>query len=262
MLRGFNYRLESSKAIEKFGILMGMKVASFYTPLIKKEKNSADDAWNFYFERPVDFTYQAGQYIKMKLDLKNPDNRGVTRYFTLSSSPTDDFLMVTTRILKSTFKMRLGELKVGERVHMRGPWGDFVLSRESKPRVFIAGGIGMTPFHSMLRYIGESNINIPILLFVSYKTPGRILYQNELEKITRGHRNIQIITTITKPEGTQWTGATGRINTELLRKHIANLYENIYYVAGPDPMVEEVEKLLKSIGIKKEQILTDGFPGY
>lgn len=261
MLREFNYRLESLKVIEKFGILMGMKVVSFYTPLIKKEKNS-DDAWNFHFERPLGFTYQAGQYIKMKLDIENPDDRGVTRYFTLSSSPTDDFLMVTTRILKSTFKMKLGELKVGDTVHMRGPWGDFVLSEDDKPRVFIAGGIGMTPFHSMLRYVGESNINVPILLFVSYKTPGQILYRNELEKITRKHKNIQIITTITKPEGTRWIGATGRINTELLRKHIANLHENIYYVAGPDPMVEEMEKLLEGTGIKKEQILTDGFPGY
>ena len=83
-----------------------MAVVSFDTPLLKKEKNSSD-AWDFYFKKPKNFQYEAGQYIKMKLDIKNPDNRGVTRYFTLSSSPADAFLMVTTRILKSTFKLRL-----------------------------------------------------------------------------------------------------------------------------------------------------------
>lgn len=239
-----------------------MAETSFATRLIKKGKNSSD-AWNFHLDKPKDFNYVAGQYIKMKLDIENPDDRGISRYFTLSSSPTDDYLMVTTRILKSTFKLTLGSLQIGETVQMKGPWGDFTLDQaKNKPLVFLAGGIGMTPFHSILRFVAARKLNISITLFVSYKTPDQVLYKEELEKISKENKNITIVTTVTDPEGTDWNGATGRINTELLQKHIANLDENLYYIAGPDPMVDALEKMLKESGIAKENIITDGFPGY
>lgn len=239
-----------------------MAVTSFETPLLKKEKNSSD-AWNFYFKKPKSFEYSAGQYIKMKLDISEPDNRGVTRYFTLSSSPTDDYMMVTTRILKSTFKMRLNDVKIGEKVHMRGPWGDFFLTeKDIKPRVMIAGGIGMTPYHSMLRFAAAKGLTLPLKLFVSYKTPDQILYKEELEELQKNNKNLKIITTVTEPEGTGWKGQTGRINTKLLQKNLDSFGGNLYYVSGPDPMVSVMEKALKDVGISGTDILTDGFPGY
>ncbi len=239
-----------------------MAVVSFDTPLLKKEKNSSD-AWDFYFKKPKNCQYEAEQYIKMKLDIKDPDNRGVTRYFTLSSSPADDFLMVTTRILKSTFKLRLGDVKVGGKVRMRGPWGDFVLSQNpSSNSVFIAGGIGMTPYHSILRYISQKKLKTKITLFVSYKTVDQILFRDELEKISSENPNIKIITTITDENEKNWDGERGRITEDVLERYLDSLEDNLYYIAGPDPMVEGMKKLLLSVGISVDKILEDGFPGY
>ncbi len=239
-----------------------MTVTSFDVPLIKKEKNSSD-AWNFYFRKPKNFSYLPGQYIKMKLEIKSPDSRGVTRYFTLSSSPIDEFLMITTRILKSTFKLRLGDVKIGEKVHMRGPWGDFLLDEKEKRHcVFIAGGIGMTPYHSIVRYISQKKIKTKITLFVSYKTSDQILFKEELEQIEKECKNIKIITTITEVDKSTWMGEIGRISPELLKKHLDSLEDNLYYIAGPDPMVESLKKMLLGQKVKESQVLEDGFPGY
>lgn len=239
-----------------------MTVKSFDTQLLRKEKNS-QDSYNFYFKKPKNFSYTAGQYIKMKLPIENPDDRGVTRYFTLSSSPTDSYLMITTRIIKSSFKKHLGKLKIGEKVHMRGPWGDFTLpTKPGKPLILLAGGIGMTPYHSILRFMAEKNVKIPITLYVSYKTPEDILYAEELEAIMAKHKNIKVITSITQPKGSDWVGETGRIDKEFLENHITTLSKNTYYVSGPDPMVFATEKNLIDLGVPKDQIQTDGFPGY
>lgn len=253
----------------KFGILGVMAVMSFTSPLVKKEQLTSD-AWKFYFEKPfgsaqgkpVGFRYTAGQYIKIKLPLEHPDNRGNSRYFTLSSSPTEEYLMITTRILKSTFKLELGSLKIGTKVNFRGPWGDFVLDEiDKRERVLIAGGIGLTPYRSMMRYATDMRFDNKIRMFVSYKSEEEILFKDEFRQIIKDNSNIKIITTISEP-GKTWTGEKGRINTELLQKHLESLENNVYYIAGPDPMVESLERLLKGEGIAEDNILTDGFPGY
>lgn len=239
-----------------------MAVISFKTTLVKKEKDSSD-ADRFFFKKPRTFTYQAGQYIKMWMEIENPDARGVTRYFTLSSSPTDDYLLITTRIIKSSFKLALGKLEIGAKVKMRGSWGDFTLDQaQGRPIVFLSGGIGITPFHSMIKYVSDKNLDIPITLFCSYKTPDEIFFVDKLNDITAVSKNIKMVVTITQPENTEWKGETGRITTDLLQKHLDSFSKYVYYIAGPDPMVEGIEKLLLSLKIPKDQILTDGFPGY
>jgi ferredoxin-NADP reductase len=238
-----------------------MPITSFDTPFLKKEKAS-NDAWRFYFEKPPKFEYDAGQYVKVKLKIKKPDSRGVTRYFTLSSSPTEPFLLITTRIIKSTFKLTLGKIKKGKEVRFRGPWGDFTLQKDDRPVVFIAGGIGITPFRSMIKFVHDTKLKKKITLLVSYKTPEEILYKDEFEKIQSKIKNIKVVTTITQPEGTGWKGEAGRIDEGKIKKHIANFKDNLYYIAGPDPLVDAMEKLLLGMKIKKQSILKDGFPGY
>lgn len=240
-----------------------MAVTSFETFLVKKEKNSSD-AWDFYFRKPKSFQFEAGQYIKMWMEIKHPDDRGVTRYFTLSASPTEEHLRITTRILKSTFKLALADVKIGDKVKMRGPWGDFILPQENKNSslVFIAGGIGMTPYRSILKYVFDSGIKRNITLFVSYKTEDQILFREELEKISSENPHIKIITTITDENEKNWEGERGRITPDVLKRHLDSLKDNLYYIAGPDPLVEGVKKLLLSAGVVQDMILEDGFPGY
>ncbi len=235
--------------------------ASTFVTFLKKEQNSID-AWDFYFRKPTGFRYTAGQYIKMKLPIKNPDNRGNSRYFTLSSSPTEEFLKVTTRIIKSSFKMELNKLQDGDKVELRGPWGDFVLDeKDTRTRVFLAGGIGLTPYHSMMKYATDSKLNVKIILFVSYSSEKGMLFQKEFEEMVSKNKNIQIVVTITKP-GPDWKGEVGRITKELLEKHLDMLSEYVYYVSGPDPMIAGLKKILTQKGISEDTILEDGFPGY
>lgn len=165
-----------------------MTVATYFTKLLKKEQITPD-AWIFYFQKPFDsgstsspqgaqgrpFTYKAGQYIKMWMEIDNQDSRGITRYFTLTSSPTEDYLLITTRILASTFKKKLGALEIGTKVKIRGPWGDFVVHESNtRPLVFLSGGIGITPFRSMIKFVADSAFDIPIIMFASYKTSDEI----------------------------------------------------------------------------------------
>lgn len=232
-----------------------------FTTFLKKEQITFD-AWTFYFRKPVGFRYAAGQYIKIKLPIKTPDNRGNSRYFTLSSSPTEEFLKITTRILKSSFKTALSELSENTDVEMRGPWGDFVLDEaDNRERIFLAGGIGLTPFHSMIKYVTDMNLNIKIKMIVSYKTETEILFMKELDEIQKNNKDIEIIVTISEP-GEYWKGEVGRISTQLLQKKLASLEGNVYYMSGPEKMVASLEKSLVSVGILKGDILTDEFPGY
>lgn len=238
-----------------------MSVTTFRVKLVKKEKVSSD-AWEFYFERPANFEYSAGQYIKMFLDIKDSDRRGKTRYFTLSSSPTEKNLLITTRILRSTFKKRLGDLKIGSTVKMRGPWGDFILPESNpKPLVFVAGGIGMTPYRSILKYAQDTKIFPKIHLLVSYRTKSDILFTQELKKAAVVNKKLKIITTITD-DFINWKDEKGRISIALLKKHLENLSLYKYYISGPQPFVEIVQKMLLGAKIKASEIKIDDFPGY
>lgn len=241
-----------------------------FTTFLKKEQITAD-AWTFSFKKPKGFKYTAGQYIKIKLPINAPDSRGVSRYFTLSSSPTEEFLSITTRIMKSSFKIALSEISQNSRVEMRGPWGDFVLDisaslentrdRQGKQVVMIAGGIGLTPYRSMIKYVVDMKLPFRIIMIVSYRNEKDILFKEELEGIQKKNNNIQIVTTISEP-GASWRGDKGRINIKLLQKKLASFNNKAYYIAGPDPMIAVIARMLGSEGVVKDQILTDGFPGY
>ncbi len=239
-----------------------MKVVTYQVKLIKKEPITPD-AWIFYFRKPKSLLYHAGQYIKMWMEIDDPDSRGITRYFTLTSSPIEDHLKVTTRILRSSFKKKLESLKTGTKVKIRGPWGDFFLSPEKhKKIVFLSGGIGITPYRSMIKSAVDQKLDVSITLIASYKTPDEIFFNQELAETAAIYKNIKVINTITQPEGTEWKGETGRINPEMLKRHLDKLEDYIYYIAGPDPLVDALHKMLKVMKIAEKNILTDGFPGY
>ena len=223
---------------------------SFSLTFLKKEQVNYD-TWTFYFQKSQGFRYQAGQYIKIKLPIDHPDNRGVSRYFTLSSSPTEEYLTITTRIIKSTFKNTLNSLEKGQMVEARGPWGDFVLNENGKEtRVFLAGGIGLTPFRSMLKYIADMKMDIPVVMFNSYKTEKDAEISSVLEPFQKELPNfsLKII--------------HERITTELLQKELDLNSLNIYYIAGPEKMVSTLALSLRKIGVLEESIKIDDFPGY
>lgn len=234
----------------------------YYLAFIKKEKVSKD-AYSFYFNRAFDFL--PGQYIRMTLDIENPDGRGMSRSFTISSSPLQDYITITTRIIQSSFKKNLENLVPGTKVKFFGPMGSFLLNEEDKtPRIFLGGGIGITPFHSMITFSNTKKLTIPITLFVSFSTFNEIIFREELEEISKNNPNIKIIYTITHPEESkeEWNGETGRISESLIKKYLPDMQSPIYYIAGPPQMVEAMTEIVKNMGISDEKIKVENFTGY
>lgn len=232
---------------------------------IKKEI-AAKGTKTFFFAKPAGFAYQAGQYAYFTLDLKFPDARGNVRHFTLSSSPTDEFLTITCRMREeSGYKKTLDILNTGDLVDFLGAKGDFILAEnESNQQIFIAGGIGITPFRSIIKYVSDKNLTVPIHLIYSNSIPEEIAFKEEIDSITKSHQNITVDYTITKPEESQqvWAGHTGRIDAKLLQSLISNLQSPIYWLCGPPSFVEAMEETLHELDISQDQVRSEKFTGY
>ncbi len=238
----------------------------FQLPFLKKEQLT-NDTFSFYFDRTkFTFDYLPGQYIRMILPHENPDDRGTSRFFTLASSPLlQDHIMITTRIVQSSFKKTLASLSPGQVIQFWGPTGKFVLPEDSqKPLVFLAGGIGLTPYHSMITYAAEKGLQIPMTLLVSFTIPDEIVFKEEFKNITEQHPHIKVIYTITKPEQSSisWEGEKGRISEDLLKRYGGDLLQSTFFVSGPGSMVDGTDTLLKSLHISEENIILEKFPGY
>lgn len=209
--------------------------------------------------------YKPGQYASAKLDGVE-DPRGTTRPFTLSSSPTENSsVAITTRISgRSPFKERLAALRAGEEVELRAPMGAFTLDT-SRPAVMLAGGIGITPFRSMIRYAADQAFDLPILLLYSSRTPAEIVFKAELDEIARTRRNIRVTYTVTRPDGAQerWDGRTGRFGADDVRAAADGLGQPFYYVCGSEAMVEGMTRLLsEELRVAPADIRSEEFPGY
>lgn len=247
----------------------------FKAKLIGK-KDEAKGTKTFIFEKPAGFEYQAGQYCYFTLpELKYPDERGSTRHFTLSSAPTEQHTSLTTRIRQeSGYKKTLDELLVGSEIDARGPSGVFVLEDEqtSVPQVMIAGGIGITPFRSIIKYITDKNLQVPIQLIYSNSIPEEITFKTELDSIAAAHPNIKVAYTITKPEESSilWNGHTGRIDANFI--HSLSQSDNLrlsstfhlpdYWLCGPPTFVDAMEEIINTMQIPQERIKIDKFTGY
>lgn len=239
---------------------------SFTLPLIKKEK-IADGVYSFYFDRShQSLAFLPGQYIRMVLSIANPDERGNSRLFTIASSPLEnEFIMITTKIIQSTFKKRLAEVKVGEEVQFLGPMGGFILREEEKnSRVFLAGGIGLTPFHSMIKYASLKHLAIPIVLIVSFSTTKDVFWYEEFQNIADNNPNIKVIYTITHLQDLagNWQGETGRISEQLIKKYVTDIMMQTYYIAGPPAMVCAIEEMVETMSVPTNKIIIENFVGY
>lgn len=219
----------------------------------------------FRFERPEGgFTWRAGQNLVMTIPgLEDP--RGPTRPFTISSSPTEeDVIAVSTLMRESPFKQRLARMAPGDTVEIEGPEGDFVLE-PGRPAVMIAGGIGVTPFRSMLKFATDTRLEKPLILVYSSKTPADIVFRAELETLARANHAIRLLHTVTRPEQATepWDGRKGRIDGDLLREATRGVRHPLVYVAGPPGLVKEIRNLLdREIHLSSDDIRTDEFEGY
>lgn len=211
------------------------------------------------------FPYQAGQFFRLTLrDVAN-DPRGPWRFFSNSSSPTEkDIFMTTTRISQSPFKQRLKSLAHGELVTVSGPFGKFVLGDESKPYVFLGGGVGVTPFRSILKDVTDRKLPHKITLLYSSKTPKDIVFKNDLDQIAKDNPNVNIVYTITRPDesAVSWQGKTGRIDGNMIHECTTDILNTMFYVCGPPSLVMALSDIVKALGIPTENLKTELFTGY
>jgi ferredoxin-NADP reductase len=223
-------------------------------------KDEAKDIRTFYFKLEQELHYTAGQYIELVLKHANPDNRGIRRWFTLSSAPHQNLLSITTRIASehsSSFKKALTHLKPGDELSFNGPMGDFVLPKLIQtPLIFVAGGIGITPYNSILSWLAESGENRPIRLIYGVRSEEEIIFQETFDKAN------QHATIVVENPSSAWGGERGRLSAEIILGLTKPSEESLIFVSGPEPMVETLEKDLKSSGINKNQLVLDFFPNY
>jgi ferredoxin-NADP reductase len=210
----------------------------------------------------VDFT--PGQYFWVTLlDPPYDDDKGPRRHITVVTSPNDrGVLGLATRVRDSAFKRSLAELPVGTEVDVEQPKGDFLLPEDTEQEyVFIAGGIGITVFRSMLRYIAEEGLPHRVTLVYSNRDVESTAFLGELKELEEANPNLRLVLTMTEDPG--WDGESRRIDAEMLRDHLGDdLGAYTYLIAGPPGMVEAMEKVLADAGVPEEQVRPEQFSGY
>lgn len=214
----------------------------------------------FWFkpERPVKYT--AGQFTELYLPHDNADNRGQRRWFTLSSSPTDEMLSITTKFApehSSTFKQALLQVKPGTPLKLADPMGDFVLPKDASiPLVFVVGGIGVTPVHSMVKYLIDTKERREIQIIYAVTHIMEVAFEPMFKEY--GVKWTMIV----KEPPPSYSGETGSLDANRILQLAPDDGLTLYYLSGPEPMVEAFTKDLKDKGVNKHRIITDYFPGY
>jgi ferredoxin-NADP reductase len=239
---------------------------SAHTTTLTQREEIAEGTMAFHFVKPADFQFRAGQSID--LTLLNPpetDAEGNSRAFSIASAPFDNDLMIATRMRDTALKRVLRKASPGLQVKIDGPGGSFVLHRKSeKPAVFLAGGIGITPFLSIIRQAGNDQSPHHLYLFYSNRRPEDAAFLDLLSEATKRNPNFHLIATMTEMDKShrEWKGETGSINKDMLTKHLPSLQGPIYYLAGPPAMIAAMRSMLIEAGVDEDDIRTEEFFGY
>ena len=226
----------------------------------------AEGTRGFRFSKPEGFAFRAGQAVNVTL-LEPPetDGKGNSRTFSLVTAPHEATLAIATRMRDTAFKRVLGSLAPGTTVKVRGPMGAFTLPDDpARPVVFLAGGIGITPFVSMLRHEAHAGSRRPRLLVYSNRRPEDAPFLEELQGLAGGGGPSRLVATMTEMERSsrEWTGERAMVDAAFLARHLPEGTGAVHYLAGPPAMVAALRTMLKGAGVADGDIRTDEFFGY
>jgi ferredoxin-NADP reductase len=237
-----------------------------YRPQLLNRVEVAEGTMAFHFEKPPGFDFKPGQ--SADLTLLNPpetDSEGSIRTFSIASAPFEDQLVFATRMRDTAFKRSLKKVPLGTAVKMDPPMGSFTLHKNSaKPAVFLAGGIGITPFSSIVRQADHDRAPHKLYLFYSNRRPEDTAFLETLQNLERTNPNFHLIATMTQMPRSKktWNGETGWVDKEMLSRHLSDLRGPIYYVAGPPAMVAGMRSMLVASGVDEDDIRAEEFAGY
>jgi len=289
---------ETTQQLQEQRKLGESKPSQFNLRLLEKHKVGGTDIMSFKFAKQEEegqqeqqqqqqvqngkrqLEYSAGQFAFFDIGSVYNDPEGPIRHFTIASSPTEDFLMISTRIRDTPYKKRLSSLEENTTiVKVRGPEGKFTLHEDySKPAVFLSGGIGVTPFRSMIKYATDKQLSIKIIMFDSNRNQTNILYKKEFDECANINKNLKVVYTVTEEEGGEeqpiqtsssrtvtWNGERGRIDKSMLTRYLSDndIKSSIFYICGPPGMVNAMQNLVQNeLQIPREQIKVEEFTGY
>ena len=224
----------------------------------------AERTMAFRFAKPAGFAFKAGQAIDLILHgTAAAEGEAGSHAFSLVGAPFEPELTIATRMRDSTFKRRLAALPIGALVSIDGPVGSMTLHNDRRrAAVFIAGGIGITPFVSILRQAMHDATAQPMALLYANRRPEDAAFLEELERLQARTSTFRMIATMTGRPATPWAGAQGRIEAALVRRVAAELPAPIFYLAGPPSFVADLERTLSLAGVDDDAIRSEGFYGY
>lgn len=231
---------------------------------LKEKIPIAFEVYDFLFKPDQNFKFKAGQYMEWTLGHNGQDARGQRRYFTIASSPTEDNIRMGVKFYpnSSSYKQSMLALNPGDKIVASQLAGDFVLPKnKDKKLVFIAGGIGITPFRSIIKYLLDIKEKRDITLFFSNYTPADIVYKDVFDQGER-QLGIKTIYTVTNaPYPSDWRGERGFIDEQMIKRTVPDYKERTFYLSGSHTMVVAFDGILQKMGVKKRQIKKDFFPG-
>ncbi len=231
------------------------------------EKNElANSVYQFVFHTNQKFTFQPGQYMEWTFPHEHSDSRGNRRYFTIASSPTEPDVKLGLKFYEnsSSYKKALLETKPGRMMVASQLAGEFTMPKDPTQKlVFIAGGIGVTPFRSMLKYLIDKNEKREIVVFFANKTEDEICYKDIFEEAKKklDIKTVYVLSDETKiPKN--WQGKVGHIDMDMIKSEVPDYMERTFYISGPHAMVNAFQDVLSSVGVAKNKIKSDFFPGF
>jgi ferredoxin-NADP reductase len=218
----------------------------------RKAESPGVESFIFKPEKPL--VWKAGQFLHYVLNHAPTDDRGSDRWFTIASAPCERHVILTTRFTSergSTFKKSLKALKPGDAIEISDLDGDFIVSDARKEYIFIAGGIGITPFRSILKQAEHEKKSLRVtLLYANRKHVAA--YKKEFDAMAKRNAKLKI----------HYLFHPRRIDEQTIKEFVPDLSTPFFYVSGPEPMVESIGKMLQQIGVSKDRIKQDWFPGY
>lgn len=222
--------------------------------LLKSKQTEEPGVISYDFEPERPFSWKAGQFVHCVLHHEPTDNRGSDRWFTIASAPSEKHVTLTTRVMDqrgSSFKNALQNLKPGDAIEVSDLDGDFIVEDLTAQYVFIAGGIGITPFRSILKELDQAGTPISATLLYANRDE-HVVFRDELDRFAQQNPRLKI----------QYLTAPERIDAARIKKEFPNLRSPLFYVSGPEPMVEQLGHMLKDLGVPADHLKQDWFPGY
>ncbi len=271
-LFGAQFSIGSAYSSPELALVLGNILSFILTPRarlvlsLKEKKDLEGGVKEFVWKGDKKLDFKPGQYLEWTLGHKSPDSRGNRRYFTIASSPTESDLKLGVKFYDnpSSFKKSMVEMQEGDGIIASQLSGNFTMPEDmGKKLVFIAGGIGVTPFRSMVKYLHDRKEKRDIVLLYSNRTPADIAYRDLFAEAegSIGLRTIHVVNDLAgKTEEKDLK--SGFITADMIMKEIPDYKDRMYYISGPHGMVSAFEGSLRTLGVPKHMIKIDFFPGF